>query len=47
MIAQEAQLVAWAEKYESAIPEGTLGRWTIEHMLTLLVRGEDAPQPSE
>ena len=41
MIAQEAQLVAWAEKYESAIPEGTLGRWTIEHMLTLLARGED------
>ena len=41
MIAQEPQLVAWAEKHESAIPEGTLGRWTIEHMLTLLARGED------
>ena len=41
MIAQEPQLVAWAEKHESAIPEGTLGHWTIEHMLTLLARGED------
>ena len=41
MIAQETQLVAWAEKYESSIPEGTLGRWTIEQMLTLLARGED------
>ena len=41
MIAQEEALVAWAEKHESAIPANTLGRWTIEHMLTLLARGED------
>ena len=47
MIAQEAQLVAWAEKHESAIPEGTLRRWTIEHMLTLLARGEMTPRPSK
>ena len=41
MIAQEAKLVAWAERYESTIPADTLGRWTIERMLTLLARGED------
>ena len=41
MISQEEQLVSWAEKYESQIPEKTLGRWVIEHMLALLARGED------
>ena len=41
MISQEEQLVSRAEKYESQIPEKTLGRWVIEHILTLLARGED------
>ena len=41
LLAQEAKLVAWAERYESTIPADTLGRWTIERMLTLLARGED------
>ena len=41
MISREADLVAWAEKYEARIPAGSLGRWIIEHMMTLLARGED------